>query len=40
MATAGVIIASTEAEEEDTSQVVETAADVFMQPIVDMGHRQ
>jgi hypothetical protein len=37
MATAGVIIASAVAAEEGTS---ETAADVLMQPIVDVAHRQ
>jgi len=40
MATVGVIIASTVAEEEDTSPAVETAEDVLMQPIVEVGHRQ
>jgi hypothetical protein len=40
MATAGVIIASTVAEEEDTSPAVETAVNVLMPPIVEAGHRQ
>ncbi|MGD0467103.1 MAG: hypothetical protein ABSA54_01885 [Terriglobales bacterium] len=40
IATAGVIIASAVGEEEGTSPAVETAVDVLMQPIVDVGHRQ
>jgi len=40
MATAGVIIASAVGEEEGTSPGVETAVDVLMQPIVDLGERQ
>jgi hypothetical protein len=40
MATAGVVIDSVMVEEEDTSPAVETAVDVLMQPIVDVGHQQ
>jgi hypothetical protein len=40
MATAGVVIASAVAVEDATSRPVETAVDVFMQPIVEVGHRQ
>jgi len=40
MATAGVIIASAVGEEDATTAAVETAVDVFMQPIVEVGHRQ
>ncbi len=40
MATAGVIIASAVAEEEDTSPAVETGVNVPMPPIVEAGHRQ
>jgi len=41
MATAGVIIASAVGEEEPTAAAaVETAVDVYMQPIVEVGHRQ
>jgi len=40
MATAGVIIASAVEAEGATSPAVETAADVGMQPIVDVARRQ
>jgi hypothetical protein len=40
MATAGVVIASAVGEEEATSPAVVTAVDVFMPPIVEVGHRQ
>jgi hypothetical protein len=41
MATAGVIIASAVGEEDATvAAAVETAVDVFMQLIVEVGHRQ
>jgi hypothetical protein len=39
MATAGVIIASAVAEEDATSRLVETAVDVPMQAIVEVGQR-
>jgi len=40
IATAGVIIASAVVEAEGTSLVVETAVDVLMHPIAEVGHRQ
>jgi len=40
MATAGVVIASVMEEEEDTSPAVESAVDMLMQPIVEVGHQQ
>jgi len=40
MATAGVVIASAVEAEDATSPAVETAADVGMQPIVDVARRQ
>ena len=35
-----MVIASAVGEEEGTSPAVETAVDVLMQPIVEVGHRQ
>jgi hypothetical protein len=40
MVTDGEVIASTVVEEEPTSAAMETAADMFMQPIAEVAHRE